>query len=144
MMDNQQPSPDLLNQKVIELMDPSGGAGLSKVAAEQAAGGQARDQMGFMQEAMKPVLTKIWNDRNFLMQQNHNLQEAIDILKTEKESGRISLMKTTGPGGNLNQESLKPGEDPTVDESANELEKIATDPMAKESFQRDILAQYNN
>ena len=100
MMQEQQPSPDLLNQKVIGLMDPQQGAGLSKVAAEQAAGGDARAQMGFLQEALKPVLSRIWRDVQSKNEEIVHLREAIDILKTVKESGRISLMKTNSPGGN--------------------------------------------
>ena len=139
MMEQQQPSPDLLNQKVIGLMDPAQGAGLSKVAAEQAAGGDARAQMGFLQEAMKPVLSRIWRDVQSKNEEIVHLKEAIDILKTSKETGRISLMKTTGPGGNLNQETI-PGQDPTVNESAKTIDE--TDFIAKEAFQKDILAQY--
>lgn len=142
-MMGQNPSPDLLNKKIIEMMDPTNGAGMSKVAAEQAAGTQARDQMGFMQEALRPVLTKIWEDRTFLMKQNHDLQEAINILKTSN-TGKISLLKSSGPGGNANKEALIPGTDPTVSESALQLEKIAADPLAKESLQRDIMNQYIN
>lgn len=139
----QNPSPDLLNKKIIELMDPTNGAGLSKVAAEQQAGTAARDQMGFMQEALKPVLTKIWNDRNFLMKENSALKEAIDIMKTSKETGKISLMRTGGPGGNSkNQEALMPGKDPTVSESALQLDTIANDPLARENLGKDILSQY--
>jgi len=141
-MMGQNPSPDLLSKKIIEMMDPTNGAGMSKVAAEQAAGTQARDQMGFMQEAMRPVLEQIWKDRTFLMKENQNLREAIDILKTSN-TGKITLQKSSGPGGNAkNQEALVPGVDPTVNESAMQLEKIAADPMARETLQRDIISQY--
>ena len=138
----QEPSPDMLNNKVIELMDPSGGPGLSKVAAEQAVGNDTRNQMGFMQEALKPVLSFIEGKVRKLEADNLHLREAIDILKTSKEAGRIQLMKPGGPGGNKNQEALNPGVDPTVSESANTLEDIQTDSIAKEAFQKDILELY--
>jgi hypothetical protein len=140
MLDNN-PSPDLLNKKIIELMDPTNGLGLSKVAAEQQAGTAARDQMGFMQEALRPVLTKIWNDRNFLMKENAVMREPLDIIKSNKEAGKISLMKISGPGGNSkNQEALFPGQDPTVSDSVLQLEKIASDPLALEKLGRHILS----
>jgi len=142
-MMGQEPSPDMLNQKMIELMDPQNGPGLSKVAAGNQAAQQGRDQMGFLQEAMKPVLTHLDGKLRKLEADNFNLQEALNILKTSGEKGKIALMRTGGPGGNpKNQEAMLPGSDPTVEESVNQLEIIETDSLAKEDFQRDILLQY--
>ncbi len=144
MMDQQQPSPDMLNNSVIGMMDNQNGPGMSKVAAEQAAGGQARDQMGFLQEAIRPILTRMWKDHITEKTRNDNLQEAVKILNSSGVKGKISLQKSSGPGGNKNQEALVSGVDPSVEETVSNLETIANDPMAIDSLQRGIMNDYVN
>jgi len=132
----QQPSPDLLNAKMIDLMDPAG-AGMSKIAAENAAAVQGRDQMGFMQEALNPALTKIWNDMQATRKELTANREAIEFLSTQKDASKISMKGPVGPGGNKNQEALIPGLDPTQN-GTSKLQEISDDPVAKEEFKRDI------
>lgn len=132
---------DLLNSKIIELMDPNNGNGMSQVAAKNAASNDIQGQMGMMQEALNPILKRIWDNHRVLSAQNQALKEAIDILKTGNEKGKISLIKTLGPGG-ANKEAII-NLDPTVQTNLSELSKINDDPLAKAEFQRNLSHLYS-
>lgn len=130
----QKPSPDMLNAKIIDMMDPSQAA-MSKVQAENAAGVQGREQMGFMQEAMNPVLKKIWADNQRMKRELAANKEAIEILQSQKDNSKITMRKPVAPGGNANQEAL--AIDPTLLGDTTKLQEIADDPNALATFRRD-------
>jgi len=133
-MMSQQASPDNINAKMIDMMDPQGG-GMSKIQAENAAAVQGRDQMGFMQEAMNPALKKIWTDFQKLKTENEANKEAIKILQSQKDNSKITMRKPVAPGGNVNQEAL--ALDPTVVGDTTKLEEIAKDSNELANYRRD-------
>lgn len=133
-----EPPNDMMNACIIEQM----GNGMSQVEAQNHCAAQMRGQMGVMKEAMKPMKEALIKRDKIIDNQGKEIAHLKEAIQMISSKGTISMTKTKGPGGNLNQESLTPGQDPTVSDSLKVIEEIATDPIRTEDFKKNILNSY--